>query len=149
VGLWQLRDLDPLPTWVRGRAIIVGDAAHPSKRSVFATTTLVLTSAIVLPHQAGGALSAIEDAEALGQFLSGTTRNTVHEDLLHVFRVRFKRTAQFQLRSRTDGLYKAAPPVPHAEQMRRWDYIGAARWESEHADMVLRDGEEAVYTLEP
>jgi hypothetical protein len=27
-GLWQLRDQDPLPTWVKGRAIIIGDAAH-------------------------------------------------------------------------------------------------------------------------
>lgn len=30
-GLWQLRDQDPLPQWVKGRTIIIGDAAHPSK----------------------------------------------------------------------------------------------------------------------
>lgn len=30
VGLWQLRDVDPLSTWVRGRAILIGDAAHVS-----------------------------------------------------------------------------------------------------------------------
>ncbi len=28
IGLWQLRDLDPLPTWVKGRVILIGDAAH-------------------------------------------------------------------------------------------------------------------------
>jgi salicylate hydroxylase len=27
--LWQLRDQDPLPWWTRGKAIILGDAAHP------------------------------------------------------------------------------------------------------------------------
>lgn len=31
VGLWQLRDQDPLEDWVKDRAIIIGDAAHPSK----------------------------------------------------------------------------------------------------------------------
>ncbi|KAH8729137.1 hypothetical protein GQ44DRAFT_819012 [Phaeosphaeriaceae sp. PMI808] len=28
IGLWQLRDLDPLNTWTRGRVILIGDAAH-------------------------------------------------------------------------------------------------------------------------
>ncbi|GKT55903.1 zeaxanthin epoxidase [Colletotrichum tofieldiae] len=49
VGLWQLRDMDPLETWHRGRTIIIGDAAHP-----------------MLPTQGQGASQAIEDAEALG-----------------------------------------------------------------------------------
>jgi salicylate hydroxylase len=30
-GLWQLRDQDPLPQWVKGKAVIIGDAAHPSE----------------------------------------------------------------------------------------------------------------------
>jgi 2-polyprenyl-6-methoxyphenol hydroxylase-like FAD-dependent oxidoreductase len=30
VGLWQMRDMPPLPTWVHGRTILIGDAAHPS-----------------------------------------------------------------------------------------------------------------------
>lgn len=30
IGLWQLRDIDPLPTWTKGRAILIGDAAHVS-----------------------------------------------------------------------------------------------------------------------
>ncbi|CBF80617.1 hypothetical protein AN8470.2 [Aspergillus nidulans FGSC A4] len=51
LGLWQLRDLDPLHTWYRGRAILIGDAAHA-----------------MLPTQGQGASQAIEDAEALGAF---------------------------------------------------------------------------------
>lgn len=31
VGIYQLRDLLPLKNWVKGRAILIGDAAHPSK----------------------------------------------------------------------------------------------------------------------
>ena len=52
-GLWQLRDLDPLPTWYRGRTIIIGDAAHA-----------------MLPTQGQGASQAVEDAEALGAFFT-------------------------------------------------------------------------------
>ena len=45
IGLWQLRDLDPLETWVRGRTIIIGDASHA-----------------MLPTQGQGASQSIEDA---------------------------------------------------------------------------------------
>lgn len=27
-ALWQFRDIDPLPTWVKSRTILIGDAAH-------------------------------------------------------------------------------------------------------------------------
>lgn len=52
-GLWQLRDLDPLPTWYRCRVIVIGDAAHA-----------------MLPTQGQGASQAVEDAEALGALFS-------------------------------------------------------------------------------
>lgn len=45
LGLWQLRDLDPLDTWTNGRAIIIGDASHA-----------------MLPTQGQGASQSIEDA---------------------------------------------------------------------------------------
>lgn len=54
LGLWQLRDLDPLETWTKGRAILIGDAAHA-----------------MLPTQGQGASQAVEDAEALGAFFEG------------------------------------------------------------------------------
>lgn len=28
IGLWQLRDIDPLETWTKGKVIVIGDAAH-------------------------------------------------------------------------------------------------------------------------
>lgn len=53
IGLWQLRDNDPLKTWYRGRVILIGDAAHA-----------------MLPTQGQGASQSIEDAEALGAFFA-------------------------------------------------------------------------------
>ncbi|KAH7313058.1 hypothetical protein BKA65DRAFT_558276 [Rhexocercosporidium sp. MPI-PUGE-AT-0058] len=54
LGLWQLRDLDPLKSWTRGKVILIGDAAHA-----------------MLPTQGQGASQAIEDAEAIGSFFEG------------------------------------------------------------------------------
>lgn len=144
VGQWQMCDMDPLSTWVRGRAIIIGDAAHPSEWRMRTIPQFILTRTPVLPHQAGGALSAIEDAEALGAFLRNVAPHGVHEALQRVFRVRFKRTAEFQLKSRFS---KQAPPAPIEEQLHFWNYSDAARWEFERSDMVLQHGEEAIYSL--
>lgn len=54
IGLWQLRDIDPLPTWVKGRALIIGDAAHA-----------------MLPLQGQGASQTFEDCEALAAVFEG------------------------------------------------------------------------------
>lgn len=40
VKLWQLRDQDPLPTYVKGRALLVGDAAHVSIANQSVCTSL-------------------------------------------------------------------------------------------------------------
>lgn len=45
---YGLRDREPLPTWIKGRAVLLGDAAHP-----------------MLPYLARGATAAIEDAMVL------------------------------------------------------------------------------------
>lgn len=89
VGLWQLRDIDPLPTWYRGRAIVIGDAAHA-----------------MLPTQGQGASQAIEDAEALGAFyanveekrdLSLTATEAINRT---IFECRYDRATTIQLYSR-------------------------------------------------
>lgn len=89
VGLWQLRDLDPLKTWCRGRVILVGDAAHA-----------------MLPTQGQGASQAIEDAEALGAFYDGF-ENTDSRSIEAVtamnntiFRCRYDRATTIQTYSR-------------------------------------------------
>jgi salicylate hydroxylase len=54
---WRLRVLPPLPTWIRGRALILGDAAHAT-----------------LPLLGQGAAMAIEDAGCIGCLIPAGTR---------------------------------------------------------------------------
>ncbi|KAF7374505.1 FAD/NAD(P)-binding domain-containing protein [Mycena sanguinolenta] len=62
---WRLGSLPLLPTWIRGHAALVGDAAHGT-----------------LPFLAQGAATAIEDGGAIGcLFPAGTTRGDVPERL--------------------------------------------------------------------
>ncbi|KAJ7775337.1 FAD/NAD(P)-binding domain-containing protein [Mycena metata] len=56
---WQLRKVPLLPTWVRGHAVLLGDAAHGT-----------------LPTMAQGSAMAIEDAGALGVLLCAGTRRS-------------------------------------------------------------------------
>ncbi|KAI5477314.1 zeaxanthin epoxidase [Pseudohyphozyma bogoriensis] len=89
-GLWQLRDQDPLPTWVNGHVILVGDAAHA-----------------MLPHQGQGGGQSIEDAEALGAVLAGLTKADVAqipERLKLVEKIRMERATKIQGYSRTKAL---------------------------------------------
>lgn len=57
VMLWDLLDMELLPNLIKGKALLIGDAAHP-----------------FLPHMGQGAAQAVEDACALGAILPlGTT----------------------------------------------------------------------------
>ncbi|KAK8071444.1 hypothetical protein PG997_011647 [Apiospora hydei] len=60
---WELQDLEPLPTWTRGRAILIGDAAHA-----------------MTPMQGQGANLSIEDAEALRLLNNETGTGTVRRE---------------------------------------------------------------------
>jgi salicylate hydroxylase len=87
IGLWQLRDIDPLDRWHKGRVILIGDAAHA-----------------MLPTQGQGASQAVEDAEALGAFFSdincSPSLSEVEERLVGIFNVRHERASTIQSYSR-------------------------------------------------
>lgn len=73
---WRLRAHKPLPVWVDGNVVLVGDACHPT-----------------LPHIAQGAAQAIEDAVTLGIVLSRIkSRDQVHAALKVYQRIRKPRT---------------------------------------------------------
>ncbi|KAJ4182016.1 hypothetical protein NW755_010704 [Fusarium falciforme] len=119
VALWQLRDIDPLPHWVRGRAILIGDAAHA-----------------MLPTQGQGASQSVEDAEALQAFLADVqSRDQVGAALNRVFDVRYERASLIQKFSReqakpaTDGASRVVKLDPAQFLKYNCDYEGAVDWE--------------------
>ncbi|KAJ5340090.1 hypothetical protein N7452_006818 [Penicillium brevicompactum] len=60
-GVWDLYDMPGLPTWTRGHAAVIGDAAHPFQ-----------------PFMGQGAAMAIEDAVSIATLLPcGTPNETV------------------------------------------------------------------------
>lgn len=120
IGLWQLRDIDPLPKWTNGRVVLIGDAAHA-----------------MLPTQGQGASQAIEDAEALQAFLSNIDERPVSKDqvekaLEKVFKARYERASLIQAYSRDQarpGTAGREVTLNPAEFMRfNCEYQGAVDW---------------------
>ncbi|ROV97543.1 hypothetical protein VSDG_04639 [Cytospora chrysosperma] len=87
VKVWQLMDMETLPTWTVGKLTLLGDAAHP-----------------FTPHQGQGAGQAIEDAAALSVVLpKGTSPDAVPERLKLYEKIRYRRAHQIQEFSREAG----------------------------------------------
>ncbi|EUC31255.1 hypothetical protein COCCADRAFT_101753 [Bipolaris zeicola 26-R-13] len=127
IGLWQLRDIDPLDTWVRGRVILIGDAAHA-----------------MLPTQGQGASQAIEDAEALGAYLNTLKGPPAKSEeitacLNQVFEARYERASLIQKFSR-DSAKPATEKGSSEIKMRpdefmdyNFQYKGAVEWQKSRA----------------
>jgi len=87
IKVWKLLDMDVLPTWVKGRLALLGDAAHP-----------------FLPHQGQGGGVAIEDAASLAVVLERSTPKeeiTVRLELYE--KIRINRANRIQELSRIAG----------------------------------------------
>jgi len=83
--MWVLCDRDPIRDWVDGRAVLLGDAAHPT-----------------LQYYAQGACMALEDAVALSELIGNHPKD--HEKALLTYRDhRLVRTARIQIGSRQLG----------------------------------------------
>lgn len=104
--LYKVKDADPLGTYTRGRAVLVGDAAHP-----------------MTPFQGQGATQAIEDAEGLCLLLhDGVNAENVFSILRTWDSVRRPRASQVQKNSRhVTGM----PAQAQLDGMRlNWTYNG-------------------------
>jgi 3-hydroxybenzoate 6-monooxygenase len=90
---WSLHTLAPLPTWVGGRIVLLGDAAHP-----------------MLPYLAQGGALALEDAVALAHCLA-TAADPVAA-LGHFETLRAARARRVQAASLRQGhIYHLVPPL--------------------------------------
>lgn len=86
-----LVDREPLERWGDGRAVLLGDAAHP-----------------MTPYMAQGAAMAIEDAAVLSRCLDGIEPDGVAAALGRYEATRTERTARMQLTSRQNAWGKGA-----------------------------------------
>lgn len=109
---WPMYDRPPVAQWVRGRVVLVGDAAHP-----------------MLQYLAQGACQALEDAVALG------TSFAQHDDVAAAFdayqSARVLRTARVQTLARDWGRFWHV----HGEAMHRRDALLATRAPEDYRDV--------------
>ncbi|KFY55167.1 hypothetical protein V496_07067 [Pseudogymnoascus sp. VKM F-4515 (FW-2607)] len=86
--VWKLLDMDVMPTWIKGKLAVLGDAAHP-----------------FLPHQGQGAGIALEDGATLSVVLPlGTQPEEIPERLKLYEKIRYERANNIQDYSRQAGI---------------------------------------------
>ncbi|GKT42347.1 FAD-dependent monooxygenase OpS4 [Colletotrichum spaethianum] len=100
VNVWQLMDMETMPTWVNGRLALLGDAAHP-----------------FTPRQ------AMEDAAALAVVLpKGTSPEDVAERLHLYEKIRMERAHTIQEFSRQAGKDRIPGQPPSVKMMNFTNY---------------------------
>ncbi|HEY7549920.1 MAG TPA: FAD-dependent monooxygenase [Hyphomicrobiaceae bacterium] len=93
---WTLYTLPPLPAWVQGRVVLLGDAAHP-----------------MLPYLAQGGAMALEDAVVLGDCLASAAGPAAA--LARFEALRAARARRIQAASLRQGrIYRLMPPLSWA-----------------------------------
>lgn len=100
---WALFTVRPLRQWWRGRAVLLGDAAHA-----------------MVPHHGQGANTTIEDAITLAEMLTTTRRDEIQGMMSRYQRLRRSRTRIIQRSSRVTNdllhLHDNSPALVHRDR---------------------------------
>ncbi|KAK5044675.1 hypothetical protein LTR84_010567 [Exophiala bonariae] len=101
--VWDMQDLDAIPFWNKGRAILIGDAAHA-----------------MTPMQGQGGNMAIEDAKAFTLFGPEVTANEVPDILSKIDSIRRPRTKVV-----LESTRQTMPNTKMADRVERMDFINS------------------------
>lgn len=103
VEVWRIRDIDAIPSWSRGKTLLIGDSCHA-----------------VTPHAGQGCNIAFEDAEALGYVLADVTNSAGIASAFDSFLQIRKEQAEYVARSsRHMGALLGSEAGPYDEATRR------------------------------
>lgn len=105
VSVWRIRDIDALHSWVRGKTVLIGDAAHAvTPRKCCCSFVLFIAHGLSNADVGQGCNIAIEDAEALGfAFRDVSGPAAVAERLVLFEKLRMARAHHVQFSSRQLG----------------------------------------------
>ncbi|KZM19796.1 Salicylate 1-monooxygenase [Ascochyta rabiei] len=120
--VWELLDMEQLPTWTHEKLVLIGDAAHP-----------------FTPHQGQGAAQAIEDAASLAVMLQrGTSLSAIPDRLKLYQKCRFERASYIQEISRIAGNDLGSGPPLDSSRFTAYNF-GHDEWD--HSSQMLRQWE--------
>jgi 2-polyprenyl-6-methoxyphenol hydroxylase-like FAD-dependent oxidoreductase len=126
VSLWTPYGIPDLPTWYKGRVLLIGDAAH------------------ALPPNGQGTAMAFEDAAVLARMIEAEGKEGKGYDKVfkHFETVRMKRLEQVKAVSRKrKGSGAPTPWTWWARQWMTWAFFAKNRW-------VIKDNRLSGYDIE-
>lgn len=138
--VWELLDMEQLPTWTHEKLVLIGDAAHPfTPRKLFLSASNrydVLTSRT---DQGQGAGQAIEDAASLAVMLQkGTPLSAIPSRLALYQKCRYERASYIQEISRIAGMDLGSGPPLDAHRFTAYNF-GHDEWD--YSSQMLRKHE--------
>ncbi|KAJ6586093.1 hypothetical protein B0H19DRAFT_1369103 [Mycena capillaripes] len=111
--IWQVRALRPIPTWIKGNVVLLGDAAHA-----------------MFPTYGQGFAIGLEDAATIATLLPSGTKQSEVSARVKVYEEIRKPRAELVSKMSSDGMKRGAKfsattwAVP---ELMEYDYLGIAR----------------------
>jgi 2-polyprenyl-6-methoxyphenol hydroxylase-like FAD-dependent oxidoreductase len=137
--VWELLDMEQLPTWTENRLVLIGDAAHPfTPRKARLSCSKYITN--TKQDQGQGAAQAIEDAASLAVVLPrNTSIESIPSRLKLYEKCRYERASYIQEVSRILG--KDMGPGPPALDFQKFTGYNFGHDEWDHSSQMLRKWE--------